>query len=362
MAELTQHYKKNPIKNAAAIFAMVFTLAHMVYAQDDWTYNTNPSASGWDTSDLEELNEFIIDSTVVTGLMIVHNGAVVFDYGDIEENSYIASCRKSVLAMLYGKYVDNATIDLNKTIEELGIDDVEGLLPIEKKATIEDLITARSGVYHPEGYAGGWQELAPKRGSVEPGSYWLYNNWDFNVAGFVFEQETHKNIYDEIEDQLAIPLGMEDWDRSIQIKQGDTTKSRYLAYPMDFSTRDMAKIGQLMLQKGEWHGKQIISEKWINKMIQQRTSYKELNTNAPYFRNSGVNFGYGYMWWLFEDMNDPKFNGAYAALGAMGQAIAIFPEIDVVAVYKTKETYERVNSFQVRLDIIKKIVDLYHPN
>lgn len=344
------------------LFTLLLSTSITVFAQNEWVYNTNPEATGWDTTALGEFNKFIIDSTVVTGLMIIHDGQVVFKYGDLQENSYIASCRKSVLAMLYGKYVENETIDLNKTIEELGLDDVKGLLPIEKKATIKDLISARSGVYHPEGYAGGWQEYAPKRGSVAPGSYWLYNNWDFNVAGFVFEQETNKNIYDEVEKQLAIPLGMQDWDRSLQIKEGDTTKSRYLAYPMDFSTRDMAKIGQLMLQKGKWNGKQIISNDWINEMIKQRTNYQEINNNAPAFRDSGVNFGYGFMWWLFEDMKDTKFKGAYVALGAMGQAITIYPEINVVAVYKTKETYGRENSIQTRLDIFLKIVDLYNAN
>ena len=344
------------------IFTAVLTITSANYAQNEWSYNTNPDEVGWDTAALEEFNDFIIDSTVVTGLMIIHDGQVVFEYGDIQENSYIASCRKSVLAMLYGKYVESGTIDLNKTIKELGIDDVEGLLPIEKKATVEDLITARSGVYHPEGYAGGWQQWAPERGSVVPGSYWLYNNWDFNVAGFVFEQETNNNIYDEIERQLAVPLQMQDWDRSIQIKEGDTTKSKYLAYPMDFSTRDMAKIGQLMLQKGKWNGEQVISENWVNEMIKQRTSYKEINNNVPAFRKSGVNFGYGYMWWLFEDMDDPKFKDAYAALGAMGQAIAVFPEINVVLAYKTKEAYGRENSKQVGLDIIKKISSIYNPN
>ena len=78
------------------------------------------------------------------------------------------------------------------------------------------------------------------------------------MAGFVFEQETGKNIYDEIEHQLAIPLNMQDWDRSLQKKQGDTTISKYLAYPMWFSTRDMARIGLLMLNRGKWNNEQTL--------------------------------------------------------------------------------------------------------
>lgn len=329
------------------------------FPEETWNEIEDPAAHGWNAKALEAYRDFITDSTVITGLMIVQDGNVVFDYGDIEENSYIASCRKSVLAMLYGEYVERGQIDLSKTIAELAIDDVEGILPSEKKAMIQDIISARSGVFHPEGYPGGMQQYAPERGSVEPGTYWLYSNWDFNVAGYIFEEETGKNIYDEVERQLAIPLNMQDWQRSLQNKQGDTTISKYLAYPMWFSTRDMARIGHLMLNRGNWQGEQLISESWVDEMLKQRTSYQELNRNVPVFENTGVDFGYGYMWWLFENVRDPRLEGAYVALGAMGQAIAVYPTIDVVVAYKTKAAYRRRNSMPTRLKLLTRAVEGY---
>lgn len=340
-----------------ALFLLLKPLAAQVYPGGDWPYDT--IRKGWDEEKGKAFFEFIRDSSVVTGLMVVQDGKVVFDYGDLEENSYIASCRKSVLAMLYGSYVEKGTIALDKTIAELNINDVEGILPVEKRATVQDLISARSGVYHPEGYPGGMQEYAPERGSVKPGAYWLYSNWDFNVAGYIFEQETGKNIYDEVERQLALPLQMQDWDRSLQKKQGNTEISKYLAYPMWFSTRDMARIGLLMLHRGTWKEQQVISEDWVEEMLTSRTSYEEVNAHVPVFRDSGINLGYGYMWWLFEDMADPRFENAYAALGAMGQAIAVFPKINTVVAYKTKAAYRRSNSGQTRLDLLKKAAGMY---
>ena len=65
------------------------------------------------------------------------------------------------------------------------------------------------------------------------------------------------------------------------------------------------------------------------------------------------------MWWLFEKMGDDRFNNAYTALGAMGQAIAVYPEIDVVVAYKTKAAYRRVNSRQTRLNLLRKAVMAY---
>jgi CubicO group peptidase (beta-lactamase class C family) len=326
---------------------------------ETWNYNSNKRNPNWDSKGLQEFRDYIVDSTVVTGLVIVHKGEIIFEYGDIVENSYIASCRKSVLSMLYGKYVENSVIDLNKTVQELGIDDVDGILPEEKKATIQEIISARSGIYHKEGYPGGMQQYAPERGSVKHGSYWLYSNWDFNVAGYIFEQETGKDIYDEVEAQLAIPLNMEDWYRNLQVKSGDTTISKYLAYPMFFSTRDMARLGLLMLNKGNWNGKQVISEAWVNEMVKERTSYVEVNKNVPGFRNSGLYLGYGYMWWLLQNMQDKRYENAYAARGAMGQSITVYPAIDVVLAFKTKSDYKRSNSGKVRLNLERKVPTYY---
>ncbi len=50
-----------------------------------------------------------------------------------------------------------------------------------------------------------------------------------------------------------------------------------------------------MLNRGHWQGRQLISENWVDEMLQQRTSYQELNKNVPVSEDTGVDFGYGYM-------------------------------------------------------------------
>lgn len=331
-----------------------------VFPDKNWAVNASPETDGWGPTARSIFTRYIIDSTNVTGLLLLHKGKIVLEYGDVAENSYIASCRKSVLAMLYGNYVERNKIDLNKTLEELGIQDVSELLPIEKQATIRDVLSARSGVYLRGANGGDFRQFAPERGSVNPGSYWLYNNWDFNLAGYIFEKETGKNIYDEIETQLAIPLQMQDWNRSLQTKSGDTTVSRFPAYHMWFSTRDMARIGLLMLQHGQWKNKQLIPRHWIDDMLTQRTSYKETQKNVPILKEDGLDLGYGYMWWLIENTKEPNLKGAYSAQGALGQNITVFPAIDAVLVFKTKSDYKRGNSIQTQMTIIKKAAEIYY--
>ena len=124
------------------------------------------------------------------------------------------------------------------TLKELEFTDVGGLLPRELEATVEHLITARSGVYHPASNAGDSTDSAPPRGSQQPGTYYLYNNWDFNAAGAVFEKLTGRDIYDAIETDLARPIGMQDFDWNVQRKSGDPQRSQHMAYHMHFSVRN----------------------------------------------------------------------------------------------------------------------------
>ena len=266
------------------------------------------------------------------GMVVVVGGRVLFEYGDVEVQSYVASVRKSILSMLYGNYVAEGAIDLNLTLEEMGMDDVGGLLPIERRAKVQDLITARSGVYHAASNPGDNLADAPPRGSQEPGTYMLYSNWDFNAAGAVFEQLTGRNIYDALSTDLVEPLRLQDWDRARHRKTGDVSRSVNLAYHMTFSTRDMARFGELMLREGSWNGEQVIPRDWAKRIVAVITPSAEMNPATL----RGGQFGYGHMWWVWDGPLVPcAFKGAYTARGAFGQYITIIPELDMVVAHKT---------------------------
>jgi CubicO group peptidase (beta-lactamase class C family) len=192
--------------------------------------------------------------------------------------------------------------------------------------------------------------MAPKRGTVQPGSFWLYNNWDFNIAGYIIELETKRTIYQLIDSLLAKPLQMQDWKIDAQKKGGDTTRSKYLAYHMWFSTRDMARIGYLMLRNGKWKNQQIIPADWIKTTTTPVTTLKEaLQNKTAYYQ-----FGYGYLWWPWDDpYNKGVYEGAYTASGAYGQFITVIPKLDLVIAHKTKPD----NGRQVSMDVYLRILD-----
>ena len=239
--------------------------------------------------------------------------------------------------MLYGKYVEDGTINLEQSIGELGIDEDDGLLSQEKEATVRDIITARSGVFHIPANGGYDKKNALKRGSVKHGEYFLYNNWDFNVAGYILEQATGRSVYEELEMQLAIPLGLQDWNIENQSRKVDTGKSRYSAYHIYVSARDLAKIGQLMLNKGQWKGKQLISEKWIQKITSTVTPLAIVNKRYNKNDQNLVQLSYGYMWWLIEKFYDrTDMQGAYSGTGWGGQFFTVIPQRKLVIAHMTK--------------------------
>jgi CubicO group peptidase (beta-lactamase class C family) len=308
---------------------------------------------------LSGLRDFVIDSSNTTGMMVVYHGKILFEYGNVKDVSYVASCRKSILSLLFGPFVEGRKIDLNTTIQDLSLDDKGGLLPVEKQASIQNLLTARSGVYHPASNQGDDTNKAPRRGSVKPGEYWLYNNWDFNILGYILEQQTGRTIYELVDSILSKPLKMQDWNINIQRKTGDTIRSKYLAYHMWFSTRDMARIGYLMLRNGKWDDKVIIPSKWIKASTSVVTPLKEAQQNKTNY----FDFGYGYLWWIWDSPdNTGPMEGAYTASGAFGQFITIIPKLDLVIAHKTNyDDYQRETPTETYLKIINKLVKAYKP-
>jgi len=299
--------------------------------------HTSLNGTGYTQQRLDSLTLYLKNNLETTAMLILKDDKILYEYGDIKDVGYIASCRKSVLSILYGKYVQNGLIDLDQAIGEIGIDEDDGLLDIEKTATVDQIINARSGVFYQPANSGYDKNNILKRGSVKPGEYFVYNNWDFNVAGYILEEKANKSVYQELEEQLAIPLGFQDWNIKNQKKKINKSKSRYPAYHMYISARDMAKIGQLMLNKGKWNGEQIVPEEWIKKITTTITPTETVNERYGRTESSPFQFSYGYMWWLVDNFkNHPDFEGAYTASGWGGQFITVIPKLNVVVVHKYK--------------------------
>src|SRR4029434_4997142 len=130
-----------------------------------------------------------------------------------------------------------------------------------------DLLQARSGVYLPAAAeAKEMRDARPARASHAPGTFWYYNNWDFNVLGTIFRQATGEDIFKAIDQRIARPIGMQDY-RPKDGVYGLEVYSVHPAYGFRVSARDLARFGLLYLHRGRWRDKQLIPQSWVEASV-----------------------------------------------------------------------------------------------
>src|SRR5580700_495696 len=209
-----------------------------------WKKLSSVEKAGWSKEKLAAAQAYAnADSIHTSAVVVVHGGEVVDQWGDFDKKIDCYSIRKSLLSALYGIYAAEGVIDVNQTLEQLGIDDSPNpLTKEEKQARVVDLLRARSGVYHPVDFeTESMQKSRPARGSHAPGSFWYYNNWDFNVLGAIFEKKTGMKIGEAFYQRVAKPIGMEDFQPSDVFYFGGPV-SIHPAYHFEITARDMARF------------------------------------------------------------------------------------------------------------------------
>jgi len=309
----------------AATATPQFSTQSPVYPGTDWAWANSPESMGWSSVKLALAQAYAkrIGSAAV---MVVDDGVVVAAWGDVTHKYFCHSMRKSLMSALYGIYVAEGKIDLSATLKELGIDDLTPLTEVEKTATVKDLLSARSGVYiEAAGEAPVMKLMRPARGSHAPGTFWYYNNWDFNALGTIFDQLSgEKNIYTAFNKRIADPIGMQDYVPE-ELKYAYDPYSRHPYYGFRLSTRDAARFGLLFLRNGRWGDKQVVPADWV----------RESTTPHSII---GPQSGYGYMWWTGEGEggfpNVDEGPGSYYASGMFGQEIIVMPSRNLVVVHR----------------------------
>ena len=286
-----------------------------------------PEEVGYSSAQLNVAKLFA-EQSGFAAVMALYDGKVFFSFGDIIYNYKCHSIRKPFLSALYGIHVRQGNIYLDATLVDLGIDDIPpSLTSEEKQATVKDLLKSRSGIYHEA--AAETQEMKdmrPVRGSHPPGTFFYYNNWDFNTLGTIFEQETGTKIFEEFKKRIADPIGMKDFSVDNCYYQYENNLSMHPAYSFRMSARDMARFGVLYQKNGVWKDTQIISTDWISESTK---TYSILDSTA------GV--GYGYMWntipegSAFEQLIG---SSGYYHTGIGVHAVIILPELKLVIVQR----------------------------
>jgi hypothetical protein len=162
----------------------------------------------------------------------------------------------------------------------------------------------------------------------KPGTHFLYNTSGTYMLSAIVQKATGMTVLDYLRPRLFEPLGIENptWEASPQgISAG--------GYGLSVRTEDIARFGQLYLQKGKWQGKQLVPESWVDAATARQTS----NGSSP---RSDWDQGYGYQFWRCR-------HGAYRGDGAFGQYCVVLPEQDAVIAITSG-----VKNMQAMLDLV----------
>ena len=321
--------KKSGSNMLAFMVFLSLSSVHELVAQNPgkfWMQYATAEEAGFSSDKLRSVVD-LYEKNGASALMVVFDGNVLLSKGDITRRYDCHSIRKSLISALYGMYGAQGRINIHKTLKELGIDDTMKLTEEEQSATIQDLLKARSGVYIPAfGEAQSMKDYRPARGSHPPNTFFYYNNWDFNVLGWIFQKETGVGLFEAFNESLAKPLGMEDF-RLIDGRfwHDSSAQTIYPKYDIKLSARDLARFGTLYCRGGLWNEIRMLSNTWISESF---TSYSTMD-------RSSNKESYGYLWWI-EVLNDST--PMYSARGWGGHILTVVPTEKLVMV-KRHDTY-----------------------
>ncbi len=205
-----------------------------------------------------------------------------------------------------------ATVSAN--LAAMRIKDLLTMTTGHDKDTIGPLIAEKEG-----GWARKFLSLPVEH---EPGTHFLYNTGATYMLSAIVQKVTGQTVLNYLKPRLFEPLNIEgaDWETD---PEGINTGG----FGLRVRTEDIAKFGQLYLQKGKWNGKQILPAAWV----EEATSYQVPNA-AKTTPAHDWNQGYGYQFWRSR-------HNTYRGDGAMGQYCLIFPEHDAVLAI-TSETHD----------------------
>lgn len=253
----------------------------------------------------------------------------------------VRSISKSVTSLLVGIAFDRGLLtDLDAQAFSF-FPEYEALRTPEKdRITLRHLLTMSSGLAWDEttvpftdpSNTYSQMEVAPRADhyvlaqplAARPGEVFNYNSGSAELLGLILRKVSGKRLDAFAKEALFDPLDIKDWDW-----EGTAAFNPSAASGLRLRPRDLAKIGQLVLERGKWHGRQIVSSSWIEDSITPRLSGKD--AAMMFYRPEGIT-SYGYLWWLGRSPPEHPERDMIAGGGYGGQRVLILPNLGAVVV------------------------------
>lgn len=314
----------------------------------EWKHDTAENHN-MNNEKLENFYKEIGNHTDIYGALVIKDDNIIGEYykeGYNQDSIFtLQSCSKSVTSSLIGIAIDKGYIrDVNVLISEYFPEILESNNQNLKEITIWHLLTHTSGLnmndtnnWNEWRISENWVDYILSRGSKsKPGTRFDYSTGNSHLLSVILQKATGMTAYDFGKKYLFEPLGMESVKCELD-PQGYSDGGNGFS----MNVYDMAKFGRLFLNKGEWEGKQIISQNWI-----------EESTKVQFDRKAG-SANYGYQWWV-RTFGSQKYD-AYFAQGHWGQFIFVIPEINLMVVF----TSHHEGSTNMYWNFVNEVVSAY---
>lgn len=301
-----------------AVLSIAFT--GTADAQSESLPRSSPEAQGVSSAQILRFIE-AADANVdsMHSFMLVRHGHVVAEAWWAPESAQkphvLWSLSKSFTSTAVGLAVAEGKLNINELVLPFFPDDAPKEPAANLKAMrIKDLLTMNAGHQDEVSLrsAKHWTKaFLAHPVPHKPGTHFRYNTPATYMLSAIVQKVTGQTVLDYLTPRLFKPLGIETptWDTSPQgIPIG--------GYGLSLCTEDIAKFGQLYLQKGKWNGKQILPQKWVD----QATAKQVSNGSDP---DNDWNQGYGFQFWRCR-------HGAFRGDGKDGQYCIVLPEQDAV--------------------------------
>ena len=321
---------------------------------DGWIVGSSKE-NNVDSSQLNSVYESVYaddDTWPLKSMLVFRNGQLIAesymkDDADRTRPQAIWSCTKQIMGLLAGILWDQNEIFKVDRLEQFLEKYLSGHRD-KQNITIEDLLTMRSGIGFDNDEHSDVLRKKEESNSIDfvlglnlnytPGSHFNYNDGDPQLMSAIIQSLKYKQADVFAEEALFSKIGLSNytWHRYIDgISLG--------GFGIMTTPREIAKVGQLVLNKGMWDSTQVVSEEWIADMLSVHSSVRQYS-----------NIDFGYYWWIYSS------KGYYFMWGNGGQYVFLIPDKQAMVVFTSIEqlAYEFTVQPEKASTIVDRIVDL----
>ena len=284
----------------------------------------------------------LLKANHTTAFLVIRNDSILYErylngYDEQSTNTSFSTA-KSITSLLVGRAIADGFIASERDAVSVYLPELLETDTAYASVTISDVLDMRSGIqfkdhdlpwgdkpkayYHPKLR----ERIRELPITTPPGTQFKYNSYNPIVAGMILEKATGSSPAHYFERTIWDELGMQyagSW--SMDSEESKMTK---MESGLNLTAIDFAKLGRLVLHQGNWNGKQVVPEQWINACMAINSEH--------HLKEFGDEIYYENFWWLYS--KDKKTAYIVSAWGHLGQYLYIFPEKNLIIVRMGKKT------------------------